>query len=88
LGEPIRPTDFDARTLTIEALKGKDERMLSKLRLAMLNHGVDLKGYRGGIVSAVHTDTDIAYTLDAWHKSLRALKDEEKLPGIRASGGR
>jgi glutamate-1-semialdehyde 2,1-aminomutase len=88
LGESIRPTEFDARTLTIASLKGKDERLLSRLRLAMLVNGVDLKGYRGGIVSAVHTDADIAFTLAAWRASLRALKQEETLPGIRGAGGR
>jgi glutamate-1-semialdehyde 2,1-aminomutase len=86
LGEAIRPTGFDARTLTIDALKGKDERMLSKLRLAMLVNGVDLKGYRGGIMSAAHTDSDVAFTLDAWRKSLRALKEEETLPAVRTAG--
>jgi glutamate-1-semialdehyde 2,1-aminomutase len=87
LGEAIRPTSFDARTLSIEALKGKDERMLGKLRLAMLVHGVDLKGFRGGIVSAAHTDADIAFTVDAWRKSLRDLKAEEALPKMAAAAG-
>jgi len=82
-GESIRPAAFDAHTLSIDALKGKDERVLAKLRLAMLVHGVDLKGYRGGILSAAHTDADIAFTLDAWRKSLRALKEEETLPAVR-----
>src|SRR6186997_3402028 len=49
-GHAIRPTAFDAATITIDALKGKNERMLDKLRIAMLVHGVDLKGYRGGLV--------------------------------------
>ncbi|RPI47591.1 MAG: aspartate aminotransferase family protein [Betaproteobacteria bacterium] len=80
LGEPIRPTTFDARTLTLDALKGKDERVLAKLRLAMLVNGVDLKGFRGGLVSAAHTEADIDVTLDAWRRSLRALKEEEALP--------
>lgn len=79
----LRPTSFDARALSIESLKGKDERMLSKLRLAMLVNGVDLKGYRGGIVSAAHTEADVAFTLDAWRRSLRALKEEEQLPAVR-----
>lgn len=78
-GDPIRPTRFDAATLTIDALKGKNEEMLGKLRLAMLNNGVDLKGWRGGIVSAVHTQADVDLTLDAWRKSLRALKEEGAL---------
>lgn len=75
-GDAIRPTTFDASTLTIDALKGKNEAMLGKLRLAMLNNGVDLKGWRGGIVSAAHTDADVEFTLDAWRKSLRAMKEE------------
>ena len=79
-GESIRPTAFDARTLTLEKLKGKDERVLAKLRLAMLVNGVDLKGFRGGIVSAAHTAADVEFSVDAWRRSLRALKDEEALP--------
>jgi glutamate-1-semialdehyde 2,1-aminomutase len=75
----IRPTAFDAGTITIDALKGKDEKTLAKLRLAMLNNGVDLKGWRGGIVSAAHTQADVDLTLGAWRKSLRALKDEGAL---------
>ena len=78
-GEAIRPTAFDARTITMEKLKGKDERCSAKLRLAMLVNGVDLKGFRGGIVSAAHTQADVEFTLDAWRKSLRMLKEEEAL---------
>jgi glutamate-1-semialdehyde 2,1-aminomutase len=79
-GEAIRPTTFDARTLSLEKLKGKDERVLAKLRLAMLNNGVDLKGFRGGILSAAHTQADIEFTIEAWRKSLRMVKEEESLP--------
>ena len=78
-GSAIRPTEFDATTLDVNSFKGKNERMLGKLRLAMLVNGVDLKGWRGGIVSAAHTHADVAKTLDAWRKSLRALKDEGEL---------
>jgi hypothetical protein len=42
----------------------------------MLVNGVDLKGWRGGVVSAVHTPADVQFTLDAWRKSLQALKAE------------
>ena len=75
-GDAIQPTRFDARTLTIDALKGKNEAMLGKLRLAMLNNGVDLKGWRGGIVSAAHTQADVEQTVEAWKRSLRALRKE------------
>ena len=81
-GEAIRPTAFDARTLTLEKLKGKDERILAKLRLAMLLNGVDLKGFRGGILSAAHTQADIELTIEAWRRSLRMLKEEEALPRL------
>ncbi len=84
LGEPIRPSAFDARTLSLEALKGKDERVLAKLRLAMLVNGVDLKGFRGGLVSAAHSEADIDFTVRAWRESLRMLKNEERLVQIGA----
>jgi glutamate-1-semialdehyde 2,1-aminomutase len=80
--EPMRSTRFDAKTLTLEKLKGKDERVLAKLRLAMLNNGVDLKGFRGGIVSAAHTQADVDFTVEAWRTSLRQLKEEEALPEL------
>ena len=80
-GEAIRATTFDSSTITPETLKGRNESMLGKLRLAMLNEGVDLKGWRGGIVSAAHTEADIELTLSAWRKSLRALKAEGELKG-------
>src|SRR6185436_20433545 len=34
-GEAIRPTEFDAAKLTVDSLKGKNESMLGKLRIAM-----------------------------------------------------
>ena len=83
-GQPLRPTRFDASTLTLDSFKGRNERTLDKMRLAMLVNGVDLKGWRGGIVSAAHTDADVQLTVDAWRKSLRMLKAEGDLPQTRA----
>ncbi|MCI3953547.1 MAG: aspartate aminotransferase family protein [Burkholderiales bacterium] len=79
-GDPIRSTRFDASTITVESLKARNESMLGKLRLAMLNNGVDLKGWRGGLVSSAHSAEDVEWTVDAWRKSLRALRDEGELP--------
>ncbi|MGZ5125212.1 MAG: aspartate aminotransferase family protein [Burkholderiales bacterium] len=77
----IRSTTFDAEAVPIEWFKtDKRERLLAKMRLAMLVHGIDLKSWRGGIVSAAHTQSDIDLTLDAWQKSLRELKAEGDLP--------
>jgi glutamate-1-semialdehyde 2,1-aminomutase len=77
----IRPTTFDAHAVPIEWFKAdKRERLLAKMRLAMLVHGIDLKSWRGGIVSAAHTQADVDVTLEAWRRSLRALKEEGDLP--------
>ncbi len=77
----IRPTRFDAATVQAELLKtDKREDVLNKLRVAMLLHGVDLLGWRGGVVSAAHTDAEIERTLEAWRASLRMMKDEGELP--------
>jgi glutamate-1-semialdehyde 2,1-aminomutase len=78
-GDAIRPTKFDSSSITEETLKARNESLLTKLRIAMLNNGVDLKGWRGGIVSAVHTDADIEWTLDGWRNSLRSLKEEGEI---------
>jgi glutamate-1-semialdehyde 2,1-aminomutase len=73
----LRPTQFDANSAPTDWFKtDKRERMLEKMRIAMLVNGVDLKGWRGGVVSAVHTPADVQFTLDAWRKSLQALKAE------------
>ena len=77
----IRPTTFDAEAAPIEWFKtDKREGLLGKMRLAMLVYGIDLKSWRGGIVSAAHTQADVDLTLEAWQKSLRALKQEGDLP--------
>jgi glutamate-1-semialdehyde 2,1-aminomutase len=70
----------------LEWFKGdKRESLLAKMRLGMLVHGIDLKGWRGGIVSAAHTGHDVEWTLDAWRKTLRALKDEGDLAPVMAA---
>jgi glutamate-1-semialdehyde 2,1-aminomutase len=77
----IRPTTFDAHTAPIEWFKtDKREDLLAKMRLAMLVYGIDLKSWRGGIVSSAHTQADVDLTLSAWRRSLRALKEEGDLP--------
>jgi glutamate-1-semialdehyde 2,1-aminomutase len=78
----LRPTRFDAAALPPEQIKAAEKRegLINKIRLAMLVHGVDLKNFRGGIVSAAHTEADVDLTLAAWRKSLRAVKAEGDLP--------
>ena len=82
----FRPTQFNAEAAPIEWFKtDKRERLLAKMRLAMLVHGIDLKGWRGGIVSAAHTQADVDLTLEAWRRSLRALKQEGDLAKTAAA---
>jgi glutamate-1-semialdehyde 2,1-aminomutase len=77
---PIRPTRFDAASVPGEWFAAdKRESLLAKMRLGMLVHGIDLKSWRGGIVSAAHTEADVEWTLDAWRKTLRTLKAEGDL---------
>jgi glutamate-1-semialdehyde 2,1-aminomutase len=77
----LKPTAFDAQAVPVEWFKtDKRERLLAKMRLAMLVQGIDLKSWRGGIVSAAHTQADVDLTLQAWQRSLRALKEEGDLP--------
>lgn len=85
----IRPTTFDAGAVPVEWFKtDKREALLAKVRLAMLVCGIDLKSWRGGIVSAAHTDADVEATLTAWRKSLRMVKDEGDLPKTPAKPAR
>lgn len=87
-GRAIDPTSFDPAAVQSDLLKtDKREDMLNKLRLAMLLNGVDLLGWRGGVVSAAHTQAEVDHTIAAWRASLRMLKDEGELPtaGARVS---
>ena len=79
-GAPIDPLAFDANAAAPECF-GADprKRMLEKLRLAMLVNGVDLKGWRGAIVSAKHGEDLIERTTAAWRESLALLKREEEI---------
>ena len=74
---PIKPTAFDAHAVPSEWFKtDKRETMLRKVVLGLMNNGVDPKSWRGGLVSAAHTPEDIKLTIDAWRKTLRAMRDE------------
>ncbi|MFT5176951.1 MAG: glutamate-1-semialdehyde 2,1-aminomutase [Gammaproteobacteria bacterium] len=79
-GLDVVPSSFDASSLAASDF-GADPRkaMLAKMRLAMLVNGVDLKGWRGAIVSAVHEDADLVKTADAWRESLQMLRREREI---------
>jgi glutamate-1-semialdehyde 2,1-aminomutase len=45
------------------------------LRLAMLIHGVDMLSWPGGPTSAVHTDDDLNWTLEAFEQSIHMIQE-------------
>ena len=74
-------SDYHPRSLSLDVLeKGSDSNTLRMLQLAMLSRGVHLFG-ASGFVSAVHTEADIAHTLEAWEASLVVMRDEGVLAG-------
>jgi glutamate-1-semialdehyde 2,1-aminomutase len=46
------------------------------LKQVMLNHGVDLMGMTGGLVSGVHSDEDVDHTLEAFEAALTEMQAE------------
>jgi glutamate-1-semialdehyde 2,1-aminomutase len=72
----IRPTGFDAFACPHDELRGNDGKLVNLFRLAMLNHGVDVTGWPGGTISAVHGEAELERTLDAFRSSLRDLRRE------------
>ncbi len=46
------------------------------LKRGCLNNGVDLMGFSGGLVSAVHQPADIDFTVEAFDKTLAQMQEE------------
>ena len=81
-GIPLDPATFDPVKLGFAGLKGaKDPSLAHRLRIAMITNGVDLMGAPGGLVSAVHGPEEISRTLEAFRKSVRAMKAEGDVRG-------
>jgi glutamate-1-semialdehyde 2,1-aminomutase len=75
-GSVPEPADYHTNDVPASVIdEGSPSETLRLLQLAMLNRGVHLFG-ASGFVSAVHSDDDIAHTLDAWEGSLIALRAE------------
>ncbi|MEO9256204.1 MAG: aminotransferase class III-fold pyridoxal phosphate-dependent enzyme [Tepidiformaceae bacterium] len=81
LGAPSVPeaADYDPRDLPWEAMaKGSQPETERLTQLGMINRGVHLFG-NGGLSSSVHTEADIAATVDAWAGTLETLRAEGML---------
>jgi glutamate-1-semialdehyde 2,1-aminomutase len=81
-GETVpQSRDYDPRDLPLDLLaRGTHRETLRLFNLAMLQRGVHLFG-NGGMTSSVHTDDDLARTVEAWSGSLEALQ-AEKMPNL------
>lgn len=79
-GVAVDPDNFDPLSLDLATVKSnKGTSLVSKLRLAMRVNGVDLSGWPGGPVSAVHDDRDMDHTVAAFQESIRMLKSEGEI---------
>ncbi len=81
LGGPSVPeaADHDPRDLPWDALAaGTSPEHERIMQLGMINEGVHLFG-KGGLTSSVHTEADIAATVDAWTATLEGMQREGTL---------
>jgi glutamate-1-semialdehyde 2,1-aminomutase len=76
---PIAPSAFDPLEADIFELKTNADGAVHKLRLSMLNDGVDINGWPGGLISAAHGPSELDQTVTAFRAALRALKEEGEL---------
>ena len=78
-GRSLRPDRFDPFSVGYRELKANPPGLADRLRLAMLSNGVDVTGWPGGTISAVHGERELAETADAFRESLRMLKAEDAI---------
>ncbi len=65
--------DFDFLKVAVPAA------LRLKLRVGLLVHGVDVQGWPGASVSAVHSAEDREQTVEAFRRTIQALRDEGDL---------
>ena len=78
-GLEIAPDDFDPHALPYDVLKKGNPVLNNKLRLGLLNEGVDVSPWPGGLTSSAHDDADLEATLAAFDRVLGALKAEGEI---------
>ena len=58
-------------------MKGsRTDSLVTKLRLGIIVGGVDMNSKPGGVMSCVHTESDLEKTAEAVRSAVRMLKDE------------
>lgn len=72
----VDPLAFDPLSVGSAELKAQSS-IAPKLRLALLNNGVDVNGRISGTVSAAHSDDDINQVVHGFERALHALECED-----------
>ena len=75
-GREIAPERFDPQAVAMDEIKNPPPRLASRLRLALLLHGVDVNGRLSGFTSAAHDAADMAEAAAALRASVRMLRAE------------
>ena len=76
----VNPSDIHAGKVPYSLLKGATPpSVMSKIRTGMLLEGVDLMPWPGGMISAVHSESDIEKTATALRQLLTRFKKEGQL---------
>ncbi len=78
-GRSLDHAAFDPLSVPWKELKAAPVKLVDRLRIALLNNGVDISGWPGGLASAVHTTADIDLTLTAFETALSELRNEPDL---------
>jgi glutamate-1-semialdehyde 2,1-aminomutase len=74
------PEDIYGSRVPAAKLKGgAAAELVHKIRAGFLLHGVDIAGWPGGLVSAAHSEEDVARTLEAFDGTLGLLTAEGDL---------
>ncbi|MCW5747609.1 MAG: aspartate aminotransferase family protein [Alphaproteobacteria bacterium] len=82
-GLKVDPASFEPLKYGFKVLKGaRDGALIGKLRMALMNEGVDVMPSPGGLVSAVHDGRDIDHTAEALRRAVRALRAEREIRGL------
>ncbi|MGQ0664911.1 MAG: aspartate aminotransferase family protein [Pseudomonadota bacterium] len=73
----VTVADLDAGRYDTPSLKNNnDPRLITKLRLGLLVHGVDIAPWPGATTSAVNDERDLDQTCEALRGTLRMMKEE------------
>jgi glutamate-1-semialdehyde 2,1-aminomutase len=73
---PFAPGELPSDLATAELKRGGNPKLVSLLRLALINHGVDLMRGRSGFLSAAHSEQDITATVAAFDAALGDVLEE------------